>query len=154
MGDSDKPRFRGHTIHRLDAKGRLRIPTKFRDILHNHYTDVLVITQMGECLVAYPSEIWDKIETKALELSQVQQEHRDFMRYFVSTAEECGLDNQGRVLISPLFREKAGLDQDILLVGMLTNFEIWNKSRWDKRMDWTPERHQKVMEVTAAATGI
>ena len=58
---------------------------------------------------AYPPEVWDKIESKAKDLSQVQPEHRDFMRYYISCAEECEFDNQGRVLIPPLLRDRAKL---------------------------------------------
>lgn len=146
-----KPYFRGQSIHRLDGKGRLRIPTKFREVLQNHYTDALVVTMMKGCLVAYPPEIWDKIEGKAKDLSQVQPEHRDFMRYYISSAEECEFDKQGRILIPPLLRERAKLDQEVLLAGMLTSFEIWNKTAWEGQISWDDEQYHQVMEKIAGA---
>ena len=111
MGILDTPGFRGRSAARLDAKGRLRVPTKFREVLQNHYTDTLIISQYAGCLVAYPPEKWDEIEAKALHLSQVNSEHRSFLRRFISGAEKCEFDNQGRILIPPLLREEAHLDQ-------------------------------------------
>ncbi len=151
MGILGKPYFRGQSLHRLDAKGRLRIPTKFREVLQNHYTDALIVTLMGECLVAYPPEIWDKIESKVLDFSQVDPQQRAFMRYFISRAEECGFDNQGRVLIPPFLREKARLDQEVLLAGVLTSFEIWDKATWDRNLDLDRDSYQKIMEHIAGS---
>lgn len=106
---------------------------------------------MKGCLVAYPPEVWDKIESKAKDLSLVQPEHRDFMRYYISSAEECEFDNQGRVLIPPLLRDRAKLDQEVLLAGMLTSFEIWNKTAWDEKISWDDEQYHQVMEKIAGA---
>lgn len=108
---------------------------------------------MGECLLAYPPEEWEKIENKAREFSQVQPEHRAFMRYFISSAEECEFDNQGRILIPPFLREEANLTQDVLLAGVLTNFEIWNKSTWDAHIKLDKDSYQKIMEFMAG-TGL
>lgn len=151
MGVLEKRYFRGQSIHRLDAKGRLRIPTKFRDVLQNHYTDALIVTTRNECLVAYPPEVWDRLESKIRELSQVQVEQRAFIRLFVSGAEECEFDNQGRILIPPLLRDAANLDQDVLLAGTLESFEIWNKEAWDKHI---AESKANYAGITAALAGI
>ncbi len=146
VGILGKPYFRGQSIHRLDAKGRLRIPTRFREILQNHYTDALILTWLGHCLVAYPPEAWEKIEAKALELSQVQPQQRAFMRYFVSNAVECEFDKQGRILVPPVLKNRAHLEQEILLAGMLTTFEIWDKPTWDRQMDLDDEQIQQITE--------
>ena len=146
MGILDSPNFRGRSAARLDAKGRLRIPAKFREVLQKHYTDALIVSQYGECLVAYPPEKWDDIEAKALHLSQVHPEHRSFVRRFISGAEKCEFDNQGRILIPPLLREDARLDQEVILVGMLANFEIWDKGIYDLQVARDKENEQKIME--------
>jgi MraZ protein len=153
VGSASKPRFRGRSIARLDAKGRLRISLKFREVLQKHFTDALILSQYGECLVAYPPEQWDEIEAKALHLSQVHPEHRSFLRRFISGAEECEFDNQGRILIPPLLREDAHLTSEVALVGMLTNFEIWDKSTYDLQVERDKQNEQKVME-TIAITGL
>ncbi|MFZ2446773.1 MAG: division/cell wall cluster transcriptional repressor MraZ [Syntrophobacteraceae bacterium] len=152
MGILNKPNFRGRSIHRLDAKGRLRIPTKFREVLQNHYTDALIIAQFGEeYLAAYPPEKWDEIESKAMRLSEVQPEHRSFLRRFVSSAEECEFDNQGRILIPPMLRDEVGLDQEVVLAGVLSNFEIWDKATWDVQAERDKQNHHKIMETIAGA---
>ena len=153
MGILDTNNFRGRSSARLDAKGRLRIPTKFREVLKEHYTDALVVSQYGDCLVAYPPEKWDEIEAKALHLSQVHPGHRSFVRRFISGAEKCDFDNQGRVLIPPLLREDAHLDQEVILVGMLANFEIWDKATYDLQVARDKENERQIME-TIAISGL
>jgi len=149
VGILDTPSFRGRSAARLDAKGRLRIPAKFREVLQNNYTDALIISQYGECLVAYPPEKWDEMEAKTLELSQVRHEHRSFVRLFISGAEICEFDNQGRILIPPLLREDAHLDQEVIIVGMLANFEIWNKATYDLQVVRDKQNEQMIMETIA-----
>lgn len=151
MGILNKPHFRGRSVHRLDVKGRLRIPAKFREVLQNHFTDALIVTRIGDCLAAYPPEKWDEIESKALHLSEVLPEHRSFLRGVISSAEECEFDNQGRILIPPLLREEARLGQEVLLAGVLSNFEIWDKAIWDVQAERDRQNHQKIMETIANA---
>ncbi len=154
MGFLDTPSFRGRSAARLDAKGRLRIPAKFREVLQKqNYTDALIVSQYGKCLVAYPPEKWDEMVTKALQLSQVHPEHRSFVRRFISPAERCDFDSQGRILIPPLLRADARLDQEVILVGMLANFEIWDKGTYDIQVEQDRENEQQIME-TIAISGL
>jgi MraZ protein len=148
-GGKSKPHFRGQSLHFLDEKGRLRIPTRYRELLQHNYSDHLVVTMMGECLVAYPPEVWEKIEEKALALSQIQPQQRAFMRFVVSSAVECEFDKQGRILIPPILREMAGLEKEVFLAGMLTSFEIWAKSKWDVQLKWSKENFQQMAEEIA-----
>jgi len=106
---------------------------------------------MEECLVAYPPEVWETIEAKVQDFSQVQPQQRAFMRYFISSAVECEFDKQGRILIPPMLRERAGLDQEVLLAGILTSFEIWNKAAWDKHLEWNKEHFQQIAADIAGA---
>jgi MraZ protein len=155
VGILDSPSFRGRSAARLDAKGRIRIPAKFREVLQSQYTDALVISQYEECLVAYPPEKWDEMEAKlALHLSQLHPDHRSFVRRFISGAEKCDFDNQGRILIPPLLREDAHLDQEVIIVGMLANFEIWNKGTYDLQVMRDKQNEQKIMETIAAISGL
>lgn len=146
MGILEKPYFRGQSVHRLDAKGRLRIPNKFREILQNHYKDALIITVGDKCLVAYPPQGWEEIEAKVHGFSQVQPDQRAFMRHFVSSAQECEFDNQGRILIPPFLRETAGLEQEVLLAGMLKSFEIWDKTAWEQQREWCRDNIGQIMD--------
>ncbi|MDR3567739.1 MAG: division/cell wall cluster transcriptional repressor MraZ [Syntrophobacteraceae bacterium] len=129
----DSPKFRGRSAARVDAKGRLRISTKFREVLQKHFTDALFISRLGDCLVAYPPEKWEEIEAKAMNLSEIHPDHRSFKRSFISGVEQCEFDSQGRILIPPMLRKDANIDQEVVLVGMLTCFEIWDKSAYESQ---------------------
>lgn len=122
--------FTGWSVHALDSKGRLAIPARFRDVLGEKGDERLVITTSERCLVAYPYEEWRVIADKVSRLSQVDPKVQAYRRYFISGATECLCDKQGRVLLPQPLRELVGLDNQIYLVGMQHNFEIWDKDRW------------------------
>ncbi len=145
-GFLESPNFRGRSAAKIDAKGRLRISTKFREVLQKHYTDALFISRMGDCLVAYPPEKWEEIEKKAMNLSEVHPDHRSFLRRFISGAEQCEFDSQGRILIPPMLREDAHLCQDVVLVGMLNSFEIWDKNAYKVQDLRDRENESRIME--------
>ncbi|NLI81191.1 MAG: division/cell wall cluster transcriptional repressor MraZ [Deltaproteobacteria bacterium] len=150
MGNSGKPYFRGQTVSRLDTKGRLRIPNKFREVLQEHYSDTLMITILGKCLVAYPKAIWEeRIESKVENFSPVDPQQRAFMRYFVSSAELCQCDNHGRILIPQLLRDRAGIGQEVVLAGLLNSFEIWDRGAWDEELKRASDQHEQIMEKMA-----
>ncbi len=149
MGILESPNFRGRSAARLDAKGRLRIPAKFREILQKHYTDVLVVSKQPDYLVAYPPEKWDEMEGKARNLSQFNPQHRSFVRHFISGAEICEFDTQGRILIPPLLREDAHLEQDVILVGALSSFEIWDKAAYDRQVAQDSENEPNITKIAS-----
>lgn len=123
--------FTGWSAHNIDAKGRVAVPARFRDVLkQKHGDERVVLTTSDRCLVAYPYEEWRVIADKIGRQSQVDPRVLAFRRYFISGATECTLDKQGRVLIPPPLRELADLDGQVMLVGMQSNFELWNKDRW------------------------
>jgi MraZ protein len=138
--------FRGRSIHTLDAKGRIRIPTRFRDILKTRYEDRFVITNLDRCLVAYPLQEWEIIEEKLGSLSLVRQDVKAFQRFFISGATECNFDKQGRILIPQTLREHASLEREVVLAGMLRSFEVWSKDLWDSEIK---RAHDNFAEITA-----
>jgi MraZ protein len=97
--------FRGRSVHTLDGKGRIRIPSRFREILRRRFDDQLIVTNLDRCLTAYPLSEWEKIEERLGELSLVRQDVKAFQRFFISGATECNFDKQGRILIPPILRE-------------------------------------------------
>ena len=124
--------FRGIFEHTIDSKGRISIPSKFRDILSDKYDERVIITNHYDgCLVAYPFKEWQIIEEKASKLPTLKKGSADFLRFFISGAAECSVDKLGRILIPPVLREYAKLEKDIILVGTLKKIEIWAKSRWE-----------------------
>ena len=119
--------FMGEYNHTVDTKGRLIIPTKFREDLGPEF---VVTKGLDGCLFAFPPEEWDAFEGKLRTLPLNQKNARSFVRFFVSGAATCELDKQGRILLPATLREFAGLDKDVVLAGALNRVEIWSKLRW------------------------
>jgi len=124
--------FRGRYEHSIDQKGRISIPSKFREILAAQYDERLIITNFDQCLWAYPVPEWKKVEDKVAALPQLKPEVKALQRFFISAASESPLDKQGRILIPPTLREYADLDKDCVMVGMSQRIEIWSLNRWNK----------------------
>ncbi len=142
--------FRGMFTHTLDSKGRVSIPTKFREILRAKYDDRLIITNyLDSCLVVYPLEEWKKIEEKFASQSSFKREIRSFKRLFISTATECTIDKQGRILIPASLREHAGLQKEAILVGQTTYFELWDRQGWNEEMRMLQENRENIENVLA-----
>jgi MraZ protein len=123
--------FRGRYEHQIDAKGRLSVPSRFRDVLASASDGKLIITNFDECLWAFALPEWAELERKVAALPQFMDEVKALQRVFISAAVECPIDRQGRILIPPTLREYAGLLRDVVVVGMTRRFEVWAKERWD-----------------------
>ncbi|MEF9916103.1 MAG: division/cell wall cluster transcriptional repressor MraZ [Lachnospiraceae bacterium] len=119
----------GEYNHNIDTKGRLIIPSKFRETLGE---DFVVTKGLDGCLFVYPNSEWKIFEGKLRTLPLTNKEARKFTRFFLGSAVEGGLDKQGRVLISSALREFASLEKDVVLVGVLDRVEIWDKAKWDE----------------------
>jgi len=124
--------FIGTVVHTMDAKGRVSIPAKFRETLEKRFDDRLIITRGEECLDVYPIKIWQEFTDKVMALPQMRKDTLAFMRFYLGGAEECSIDKQGRILIPPSLREYAGLDKDVVFIGISRRFEIWDKKKWDE----------------------
>jgi len=123
--------FRGRSRHTLDEKGRLAIPARFKEFLNQREDDCLVLTNHLNCLWAFARDDWNKIEEKAAELSLFDRAVNTYRRYFISGAQKCAM-KQGRITIPPDLREIAGLRKEVVLVGELKLFEIWDRERWEE----------------------
>ena len=130
--------FRGATKVTLDAKGRLAIPTRYRDrILSRSNGEVVVTVDRDYCLLIYPYPDWEEIERKLIRLPTMNKQARRLQRLMVGYATEMELDGNGRILISKELREFANLDRQAILLGQGTKFELWNDKSWsDKRDSW------------------
>ncbi len=135
--------FRGRFENTIDAKGRISVPSKFREVLSTNYDDRLIITNFDNCLWAYPNKEWQIIEEKVSALPQFKAEVRAFQRAFISAASECPIDKQGRILIPPPLREYAGIEREVVFVGMVKRIEIWSKERWIREFE---KSHEKIAE--------
>jgi len=124
--------FRGRFEYTIDPKGRVNIPARFREQLSESATESVVITNYSGCIYAYPAVQWERIEEKlAAKVSSVNKKKNAFVRFFVGGAVEAVPDKQGRILIPPSLRSYAGLERDVVIIGMPNRFEIWDRQRWD-----------------------
>lgn len=124
--------FKGRYEHALDAKGRLSVPAKFREVLATHYDERLVVTNFDGCLWAYPVAEWRQVEEKIAALPQFKDAVKALQRVFVSGATETPIDKTGRILLPPTLREYAGIERNVVFVGTTRRIELWAKERWDK----------------------
>ena len=128
--------FRGASSLNLDAKGRLAIPAKHRDALHSLASGQLVLTaHPHRCLLLYPAPAWEPIQAKLMGLSSFDKRSSGLQRLLVGYAEDIVMDAAGRMLISPVLRDYAGLDKQAMLVGQGSHFEIWNLQAWREQLD-------------------
>ncbi|MCI5492902.1 MAG: division/cell wall cluster transcriptional repressor MraZ [Lachnospiraceae bacterium] len=119
--------FMGEYNHTLDAKGRLIVPSKFREQLGDEF---VVTKGLDGCLFVYPNEEWQNIEEKFRNIPLTTKDARKFSRFFFAGAASCEVDKQGRILLPTVLREFADLQKDVVSVGVLNRIEIWSKDRW------------------------
>lgn len=131
-------RFIGRFPHTIDEKGRLSIPSRFRQALKQRKQRILVLTDFDACVTAYPLDVWARLEEKIQNQSNFEKDVRAFLRLFYSGAGETPVDGQGRILIPPQHREKAGLRRDVVIVGALNRIEIWDRERWEQFLSTSP----------------
>ena len=140
--------FRGSFEHAVDSKGRVSVPSRFRDIIAERYEGRLVLAMdYDKCLTVYPLEEWEKLEQKIRTLPSMKKEVKDFMRDLLASAMECELDKQGRVLIPQELREHAGITKNVRLVGIIDKIEIWDLKAWEAR---NSQNGDKIGEALAA----
>ena len=132
----------GEYCHSVDSKGRVIFPVKLREALGENF---YITRGLDGCLNVYPAEEWDRLKN---ELNQLpRSKSRDIQRYFFSGACEGEPDKQGRVLIPASLRTHAALEKDVMLIGVSTHVEIWNKEAWESRCaSLTSEAIAEVMD--------
>lgn len=129
--------FRGVNQVTLDAKGRLAMPTRYRDRIVERSNGHLVATvdRADRCLLIYPLPEWEEIERKLMRLPTLNVTARRLQRLMVGHATELELDGHGRILIPPTLREYAALSRDVVLIGQGSRFELWDEAHWDESRD-------------------
>ncbi|NMB08027.1 MAG: division/cell wall cluster transcriptional repressor MraZ [Tissierellia bacterium] len=119
--------FMGEYQHIIDDKGRVIMPSRFREDLGYNF---IMTKGLDNCLFVYPKDEWMVLEEKLRQLPLTNREARAFVRFFFAGATECILDKQGRVLIPSNLREHAKLNKDAVIIGVSTRIEIWDKEEW------------------------
>ena len=134
--------LRGISSVNLDAKGRLSIPTRYREELIESCDGQLVATVDKEdrCLLIYPAPDWETVERDLGKLPTSVKGVKELKRFMIGYATECAMDTQGRVLLSEDLRRFAGLSKPVTLIGQLNKFEVWDRARFESSMDeWKTE---------------
>ncbi len=130
--------FRGATKVTLDAKGRMAIPTRYRERLAARCDGQIIVTvDKDHCLLVYPLPDWEELERKLVRLPSMNKAARRLVRIMVGYATEVEADASGRILVSRELREFAGLEKHGLLIGQGNKFELWDEQTWnEKREAW------------------
>lgn len=124
--------FIGEYQHSTDAKGRIIIPSRFREELGFKF---ILTKGLDNSLFIYPMDEWKNFEDKLKQLPMANREARAFVRHFFSGAVECEIDKQGRITIPQNLREHAKIDKEVITIGVSTRVEIWDKEEWEKYND-------------------
>lgn len=117
----------GEYEHSLDAKGRLIMPAKIREDIGEKF---IVTKGLDGCLFGFSQNEWANFEEKLKTLPLTNKNARDFVRFFLSGATECEIDKQGRFLIAGNLREYGAMEKEVVIIGVGTRIEIWNKDKW------------------------
>lgn len=140
--------FRGINAINVDGKGRLAIPTRYREELiecDSQATLVLTIDTEETCLLLYPLAQWQVIEEKIQRLPSFDPVARRIQRLLIGHATDVSLDSAGRILLPQVLREYAQLDKHVLMIGQGTKFELWSEGLWDKRREhWLMEENSRM----------
>ena len=145
-------RFIGHHSYSLDTKGRVSIPSDFREVLTERFDERLVVMKhYDRCLVAYPVEEWQKLDERINALPSSDPMVTKYLRSFYSSAKVCELDGQGRVLIPPALKVYAGLSREVIIIGLSNRMEIWDAQTWKKE---NPEEDHSAVRAAMAAYGL
>jgi len=136
----------GEYKHVVDSKGRIILPSKFREELGERF---ILTKGLDNCLFGYSLKEWAVLEEKLKKLPLTSKEARTFLRFFFAGACECEVDKQGRILIPQNLREYAGIKKEVFIIGVMTRIEIWSEDNWLKEMtneDLSVDRIAQKME--------
>ncbi|MBU6080464.1 MULTISPECIES: division/cell wall cluster transcriptional repressor MraZ [Allobacillus] len=135
--------FMGEFQHNIDTKGRIIIPSKFRDGLGQSF----VLTRgIDHCLFAYPMDEWKVLEEKLKKLPVTKKDARAFTRFFFSGAVECEIDKQGRINVPSPLRKYANLDKECIVIGVSNRIELWARDAWTDYVEESEESFAEIAE--------
>ena len=120
--------FIGEYKHSLDIKGRIIIPSKFREELH---TTFILARGLDSCLAIYSLKQWEKLFEEVNKLPTTKKAARQYVRMLTSTATECTLDNQGRIIVPNFLSKPVNITKECVVIGANDHIEIWDKQTWE-----------------------
>ncbi len=139
--------FYGEYEHTIDRKGRIIIPSKFREVFKENFVEKFYVTRgLDKCLFVFTEEEWKLTEGKFKGMSFTKADSRKFNRLFFSGAVDVTCDKQGRVLLPQYLKDYAGIKRDVMIVGVSNRMEIWSKEEWNRYYDNAAPSFEKTAE--------
>lgn len=139
--------FYGEYEHTIDRKGRLIIPSKFREVFKEHYIEKFYVTRgLDKCLFVFAEDEWKAQEQKFKSMPFTKLETRKFNRLYFSGACELTCDKQGRILVPQYLKDFAGIKRDVMLAGISNRIEIWAKDKWKEFYESSRESFEEIAE--------
>lgn len=135
--------FLGQYLHSIDDKGRIAVPTKFRDDLAQ---GAVVTRGLDTSLFLLPLEEWGKLAEKLASLPLGQASSRAFSRLMLAGAMDVKLDGQGRFVIPEYLRTYAGLQRNVVVVGVHNRIELWDEEEWKRYTEKTEQDAEAIAE--------
>ncbi len=131
--------LRGNALAKLDGKGRVKLPSAFRAIIEPRYgSDFFVTSLRGESVLLYPMEVWQRVEDRMTAASRFKPAVMRFRKRANYYGQTATMDSQGRILIHPLLRERAGIDGEVAVLGQQDHLELWNRGVFEERLEAEP----------------
>ena len=139
--------FYGEHVHSIDRKGRLIIPSKFREVFKENYVERFFVTRgLDTCLFVFTEDEWKKQESRFRALSFTNRESREFNRLYFSGACEVTCDKQGRILVPQYLKDFAKIKSEVVIVGVSNRMEIWSRDLWQEFYKNTKDSFEKISE--------
>lgn len=143
--------FQGINDLNLDAKGRMSLPSRYRNSIQESCDGSLVVTvDVDRCLLIYPLPEWLVIHKKLMQLPSMDRQVRRLQRLIVGHATECDVDSSHRVLLPPPLRKFAGLSKHAVLIGQGNKFELWDQETWEKMRERWIKEENKLSDISDA----
>ena len=133
----------GEYRHNIDAKGRMIIPSRFREELGEHF---ILTRGLDGCLRTYTQDQWEAVMEQLKRLPSTKRETRMYIHMLTSKAQECDLDSQGRILLTAALIRESGIEKECVVVGVADHVEIWAKERWDSYYEEASSSFEDVAE--------
>jgi MraZ protein len=140
--------FKGSYAYAVDSKGRINIPAKLRKSVSPDANDTFVVTRgFEQCLFVYPLDEWNILEKSIRELTSSNPKHRFFMRTLLQFATETQLDGQSRITLPKELLQFAGIENEVLILGVLERIEVWNPKIYQEYLKTQPDSYEQVAQV-------
>jgi len=139
--------FKGRYSYSVDNKGRIALPAKLRKTVSPEANETFIVTRgFEQCLFVYPQDEWNRLEDSIRRLSPSNPQHRFFVRTLLQWSTDCQLDSQARLSISQDLLRFAGIENEVLILGVLERIEIWNPKIYEEYMNNQPATYETVAE--------